>query len=256
MFTSSIHTIGDRLEGIKILTVKELKDQFSSPMVYILGGLFSALIGWLFFNYLVASKELTNQTLAQSILMPLFGNMNFMFLFLAPLITMRSFSEEKKMATLELLLTSRLSHFEIITAKIAANFLVATFMVSLTLLFPIVLSFSGYSHWELVTSSYAGLLLSILCYVSVGCFASSLTENMMVSAILGFCILLGLMLFSISGNATNNVVLGQFLRYFAIPFHFESFVRGGIKSFNFLYLLSFMGFFTYLTHISLESRKW
>lgn len=235
---------------------KELKDNFLSPMVYILSALFCILMGWLFFNYLIASKELTNQTLTQSVLLPIFGNMNFIFLFLAPILTMRSFSEEKKLHTLELLLTSRLSHFQIIVAKILANFLTSAFMVSLTLIFPIVLAMSGYSHWSIVLSSYCGILLSLLCYITVGCFASSMTENLVVAALLGFCILLGLMLFSITGNATDNLLLAQFFQYLAIPFHFESFVRGGIRSFNFVYLFSFMGFFTYLTHLSLESRRW
>lgn len=243
-------------KGTFVLMKKELKDNFLSPMVYILSALFCILMGWLFFNYLIASKELTDQTLTQSVLLPIFGNMNFIFLFLAPILTMRSFSEERKLHTLELLLTSRLSHFQIIAAKILANFITSAFMVALTLIFPIVLAMSGYSHWSIVFSSYCGVLLSLLCYITVGCFASSLTENLVVSALLGFCILLGLMLFSITGNATNNLVLAQFFQYLAIPFHFESFVRGGIRSFNFVYLFSFIGFFTYLTHLSLDSRRW
>jgi ABC-2 type transport system permease protein len=243
-------------KGIYLLSKKELKDNFLSPMVYILSALFCILMGWLFFNYLIASKELTDQTLTQSILLPIFGNMNFIFLFLAPILTMRSFAEERKLHTLELLLTSRLSHFQIILSKIIANFLTSAFMVLLTIVFPIVLAMSGYSHWSVVISSYVGVLLSILCYISVGCFASSLTENLVVSALLGFCILLGLMLFSLTGNATNNVLMAQLFQYLAIPFHFESFVRGGIRSFNIVYMFSFIGFFTYLTHLSLDSRRW
>lgn len=242
--------------GIWLLGQKEIKDNFLSPLVYVLSAIFCVLMGWLFFNYLVASKELTDQTLTQSVLLPIFGNMNFIFLFLAPLLTMRTFSEERKLHTLELLLTSRLSHLQIILGKIFATFVVASFMVSLTLIFPIILAISGYSHWPVVVSSYGGILLSILCYVSVGCFASSLTENLVISALLGFAILLGLMLFSITSNATNNLILAQIFQYFAIPYHFEGFVRGGIRSFNVVYMFSFVGFFTYLTHLSLESRKW
>lgn len=243
-------------QGIWLLGHKEIKDNFKSPLVYILSAIFCVLMGWLFFNYLVYSKELTDQTLTQSVLMPIFGNMNFIFLFLVPLLTMRTFSEERKLNTLELLLTSRLSHWQIIFGKILAVFTVATFMISLTLIFPIILAFSGYGHWPIVFSSYAGILLSILAYISVGCFASSLTENLVVAALLGFAILLGLMLFSITSNATSNVLLGELFQYFAIPYHFESFVRGGIKSFNIVYIFSFVGFFSYLTNLSLDSRRW
>lgn len=244
------------LKGIYYLTMKEIRDSFLSPLVYILSAMFCGILGWLFFNYLIASKELTDQTLAQSVLMPIFGNMNFIFLFLAPLLTMRSFSEEKKMHTLELLLTSQLSHWQIILSKLLSNFVLSLFMISLTLIFPIVLAMSGYSHWPIVISSYAGILFSILCYLSVGLFASSLTENLVVSALVGFCILLGIMLFSLTGNATGNILLSQMVKYLAVPYHFESFVKGGIRSYNLVYFFSFVGFFTYLTSLKLESRRW
>jgi len=244
------------LYGVKTLTFKELKDSFASPLIYSITGLFCVLMGWLFFNYLISSKELTDQTLTQSVLIPVFGNMNFIFLFLAPLLTMKSFSEEKKLHTLELLLTSRLTHFQIIISKLIATFLMALFMVAITFIFPIILAMSGYDHWPVVFSAYGGVLFSILCYLTVGIFASAMCENLIVSAILSFCILLGLMLFSITGNATNNVIVAQMFQYLAIPYHFESFVRGGIKSYNLVYMSSFICFFIYLTHIKLESRKW
>jgi len=244
------------IKGIRILVVKELKDNFYSPVVYILSALFCLSMGWLFFNYLYASKELTNQTLTQSILMPIFGNMNYIFLFLAPILTMRSFTEEKKLHTMELLLTSRLNHFQIIVAKLISNFLLAAFMISLTLIFPIILSISGYDQWSIVFSSYMGILLSILCYLSVGLFASAMSDNFVVAALLGFSILLGIMLLALTGNATQNILVAQMVQYVAIPYHFKDFVMGGIRSYNFVYIVSFIGFFIYLTHIKLESRKW
>ncbi len=243
-------------KGIWLLTAKEIKDSFLSPLVYILSALFCLLMGWLFFNYLIASKEFTEQTLTQSVLLPIFGNMNFIFLFLAPLLTMRTFAEEKKLKTIELLLTSRLSHAQIIISKILGTFAMAVFMISLTFIFPVILAMSGYEHWNIVFSSYGGIFLSVLCYIAVGCFASSLTENLVIAALMGFTILLGIMLFSLTGNATQNVLLGQIFQYFAVPYHFDSFIKGGIRSFNLIYLFSFIGFFGFLTHISLESRRW
>ncbi len=238
------------------LVHKELKDSFASPLIYILAALFSLLMGWLFFNYLIASKELTEQTLTKTIFIPIFGNMNFMFIFLAPLLTMKSLSEEKKQHTLELLLTSNLSHLEIILAKLTSTFFMAAFMIGLTIVFPIVLAVSGYDHWGVVFSSYLGILLCVLCYLSVGLFASSLTQNQVVAAILGFSILLGMMLFVLTGNVIDNDMLGQLFQYFSVTAHYETFVSGGIKSYNIFYFLSFSGFFVYLTHLSLDARRW
>jgi ABC-2 type transport system permease protein len=244
------------MNGVIVLAKKELKDSFASPLVYILGGLFCMTMGWLFFNYLVASKELTTQTLTNSILVPIFGNMNFVFVFLAPLLTMRLFSEERKLHTIELLLTSELSINHIIWGKFLSCALTIIFLLGLTFIFPIVLAFSGYSDWSIVITSYVGLFLSILCYLSVGLFSSSLTDNQIISALLTFSILLGIMLFVFTANATHNVLLGQIFQYLSVPFHFENFVRGGIRNYNFIYFFSFIGFFLFLTHISLGSRKW
>lgn len=242
--------------GIWILYRKEVKDSFFSPMLYILASLFCAIIGWLFFNYLVLSKNLTSSTLTQSVLYPIFGNMNFIFLFMAPLLTMRCFAEERKLNTLDLLFHSRLSNLQIILAKLFASFSSVLFILSFTIIFPIVLAMSGYSDWAVVGTGYLGLLLSVLSYLSVGLFASSLTENQVVAALVSFCLLLCSMLLVMSANASENYILGQALSYLSIPFHFESFIRGAMKSYSFVYFASLLSFFTYITSESLESRNW
>lgn len=244
------------VNGLWVLYKKEVKDTFYSPMIYILTALFCATIGWLFFNYLIASKEATTSTLTQTVLTPIFGNMNFIFIFMGPLLTMKCFAEERKMNTLDLLFHSRLGNLQIILGKLLASFTSAIFMLSFTLVMPLVLAISGYSDWAVVGTAYLGLMLSILCYLAVGMFASSLTENQVVSAILGFCLLLGSMLLVMSANATDNYILGQLLSYMSVPYHFEAFVRGALKSYSFVYFASFLGFFVFLTRESLDSRNW
>lgn len=244
------------VNGLWVLYKKEIKDSFLSPMLYILTALFCGIIGWLFFNYLVMSKDATTASLTQAVLVPIFGNMNFIFLFMAPLLTMRCFAEEKKLNTLDLLFHSRLDNIQIILGKLLASFTGALFMLSFTLVFPIVLSVSGYSDWAVVGTAYLGLLLSVLGYLAVGIFASSLTENQVVAAILGFCLLLGSMLLVMSANASQNYIVGQILSYLSVPYHFEAFVRGALKSYSFIYFISFLGFFVFLTRESLESRNW
>lgn len=244
------------VRGICILFSKELKDNFASPLVYILAALYSLIIGWLFFNYLMFSKNLTSMTLTSSVLAPTFGNMNLIFLFLAPLLTMRSLAEEKKQNTIELLFQSNLSHLQIILGKFFANVVVVIFILALTAVFPIILSLSGYNDWGIVGSSYLGVLLSVMCYLSVGMFASSLTENQMVAALISFSIIVGLMLLVLSATATNNYLIQQIFQYFSVAFHYEGLVRGVIKTSDLIYYFSFIGFFIYLTERSLDSRNW
>ena len=242
--------------GIWILARKEIKDSMNSPFIYILGALFSLIMGWLFFNYLALNKDLTRQSLHYTVFIPFFGNMNFIFLFLAPMMTMRLFSEEKKLHTIDLLLRSRLEHLQIILGKFCSALLSTLFLLSLTFIFPLVLSFSGYSNWSVVMTSYGGIVLSIMCYLAVGLFASSLTENQIVAAFLSFCILMGIMLLVITTNATNNQFISRIFYYISTPSHFESFTSGSFQSYDLVYFVSFIGFFFYLARLSLERRDW
>ncbi len=238
------------------LIKKEIKDFFASPIVYILGGLFSLMMGWLFFNYLVNSQNLTQGSLTQKILLPFFGNTNFIFLFLTPLITMRSFTDEKRQGTLALLVMSNLTDFQIIASKIIAGFMVCLFMVTTTLIFPVILAFSGYNDWGIVFTSYIGILFSTFCYVTVGVFSSSVTENPIISALLSFSILLGSMLLVLSVQAINNPLVGEIMAYMSVPYHFESFLRGALVNYHFVYFACFISFFVYLTYRALGSRRW
>lgn len=241
---------------IKAILKKEIKDAFYSPLIYILSGLFCFMMGWLFFNYLEQSKELSTVNIGQAVISPLFGNINFIFIFLTPLITMRSFAEEQRAHTMDLLLTSKLTLWQIVWGKFLAHFVMIFFMLVLTLIFPLILSFSGYNDWGVVFSSYLGIVLSIMAYISVGLFCSSLTDNQIVAALLTFCILLGSMLLVITMNATNNYLLALMVQYMTIPFHYEGFSKGIIRSYSFMYFASFIGFFLMLTLKSLQSRKW
>lgn len=241
---------------IMILVKKELKDSFLSPLIYILSGLFCFMMGWLFFNYLLQAKTLTSASMTQAVITPIFGNINFIFVFLCPLITMKSFAEERKQSTLDLLLRSELTELQIIIGKFISNFVMVFFMLSFTFIFPLILAFSGYSDWGVVGSSYLGVLLSVMAYLSVGIFCSSLTDNQIVAALLTFCILLGSMLMVLSANATNNYLLALLVQYLTVPFHYEGFVKGLIRSYSLVYFVSYLGFFFLLTLKSLQARKW
>lgn len=241
---------------IKAILKKELKDVFGSPLIYILAGLFCFMMGWLFFNYLQQAKNLSTVNIGQAVITPLFGNINFIFIFLSPLITMCSFAEEQKQHTLDLLLSSKLSLFQIVIGKFLAYFSMIFFMLIFTIIFPLILSFSGYNDWGVVLSSYAGVIFSIMAYLSVGLFCSSITDNQIVAALLTFCFLLGSMLLVITVNATNNYIFALMIQYLTIPFHYEAFSKGIIRSYSIVYFICFIGFFFMLTIKSLQSRKW
>lgn len=241
---------------ILFLIQKELRSYFLSPMVYILSGLFILLMGGIFFNTMMISKDQQVVSLDTMVLPTIFGNMNFIFLVVAPLVSMRLLAEEKKQRTLPLLLTSSLTHLEIILGKLLASFLVMGFMTVLTLIFPIILCKSGDVDITTIAISYGGTLLNILCFLSVGLFTSSLTENQIVSALMSFCILFIFLLLAHAPFVMSNFLMGQIFYYLSLPLHFEPFSRGVIRSMDLIYYFSAISFMTFLTHESLESRHW
>lgn len=201
------------IRGIYFLTAKEVKDNFTSSLTYILAGLFVLLVGWFFFSYLLGAKQITNISLEKSILTPFFGNINLVLLFICPLLAMRQFSEEKKNKTLDLLLLSDLSPTQIIIGKFISSLVTLGFMLSFILLFPIFLYFSGYSNWPLFLNAFLGTFWIAACYLSVSLFSSSLTQHQVIAAIMSFCILLVLSLLIFTAYITDNFMIGKILQY-------------------------------------------
>ncbi len=244
------------LKGIGVICMKECRDSFSSPFVYILTAIFNGFVGFLFYNYLAAAKTITTYSLTGSVILPMFGVMNFLFLFIGPLLTMGHFTEEKKCGTLDLLFLSNLSDTQIILGKLISSTLIALFMIAFTLILPVILSFSGYNDWGMVVSNYLGLILTMLSTLALGQFCSSFGRNQIISVFISFTLLLFIFLLTMSASVTHNAIVSQILRYFSISFHAGIFAKGGLRSFSLMYFASFIGLFLYMTKVSLAARKW
>ena len=235
---------------------RELKEALSSPLFYILCAIFSAITGWIFYYKVLASKEVVGTTLTTNVLIPLFGIISSLFMFLTPLLTMNSFVEEKKSGTLELLMRSKVGIWNIIFGKFLSHITQISFMLVLSLMFPMILMFSGYSDWGIVLSGYLGLLLNISTYVLIGMFASSISGNQIISGFVSFSMIFGVLLLNLTANSTNNFIVGQILSYLNNNSHFMHFAQGDIRSFSFIYFASFIGLFMLFINKSLSSRRW
>jgi ABC-2 type transport system permease protein len=185
----------------------------------------------------------------------------WVFMFLIPAITMRMFSDEKKGGTMELLLTRPLTDTQIILAKFIAGFILVLFALLPTLVY-------FYSIYQLgspvgnmdvggTVGSYIGLLLLGGSYVAIGLFASSLTDNQIVSFILAmfisFFLFMGidsLASFSLLGSAEYTV------KQIGISAHYNSLSRGVIDSRDVVYFGSLMALFIAMTRLVIQSRKW
>jgi len=183
------------------------------------------------------------------------------FLFLVPAITMRSFSEEKKSGTIELLYTRPISDMQIIMAKFLAAVTLIVFSVLPTLVY-------FYTVYELglpagnidsgsIWGSYIGLIFIGATFASIGVFSSSLSDNQVVSFIFAIIISASLYLgfeFIYSFDLLGNIDL--FIRSLGISAHYSSISRGVVDTRDVIYFLSVITLFLYLTNFSLSKRKW
>jgi ABC-2 type transport system permease protein len=182
-------------------------------------------------------------------------------MFLIPAITMRSFAEEKRTGTIELLLTRPLSEWQIILAKYFAGLLLVVLSLLPTLVYYYSLQSLGNPPGNIDTGatwgSYVGLLFLGGAYVSIGLFASSITENQIVSFILAFflCFFCYFGFDAIGGMEIFRSV-DELIINFGINAHFASMSRGVIDSRDLLYFLSFIFIFLALTRFRLLSRNW
>jgi ABC-2 type transport system permease protein len=185
----------------------------------------------------------------------------FVFLFLIPAITMRSFADEKKSGTLELLMTQPLTDLQIVLAKYFAGMTLVVISLLPTLIYFLSVYLLGMPPGNLdsggIWGSYAGLLFLGMSFVSIGIFASSLTDNQVVafvsSLIICFLLYLGfdfIYMYILSGK-TGLIVQGLGLNA-----HYSSMSRGVIDTRDVVYFLSVSALFVFLTKLSLESRKW
>ncbi|MGA2824156.1 MAG: gliding motility-associated ABC transporter permease subunit GldF [Bacteroidales bacterium] len=185
----------------------------------------------------------------------------FVFLFLIPAITMRSFADERKSGTLELLMTQPLTDLQVILAKYFAGVVLVIFSLVPTLIYAISVYHLGLRVGNLdmggMWGSYIGLLFLGSTFVAIGIFASSVSDNQIVSFIIAvfFCAFfyIGFELFYtyiLSGK------IGLAIQSIGINAHYSSISRGVIDTRDLVYFISISVFFILLTKISLESRKW
>ncbi|MCK0147611.1 gliding motility-associated ABC transporter permease subunit GldF [Arenibacter sp. F26102] len=236
---------------------REIQSFFTSPIGYLVIGLFLVLSGlflWVFkgpFNvFEYGFADLSNFFL----LAP------WVFLFLIPAITMKSFSEEKKLGTLELLFIKPISLWETVLGKFLGTFCLALIAILPTLLYVYTISQLGVTIGNLdmgmVIGSYFGLLFLVASYTAIGLFASTLSENQIVAFIIGMALCF-LMFYGFESLATvlptSPVII--FVKNLGMKAHFESIARGVLDTRDAIYFISLTLFFLYLTIIQLKNQN-
>ncbi len=234
------------MKNIWTIAMKDFKGYFISPIAYVILTLFLVIAGYFFSVILFISKEAS--------IVPSSYNIVVTFLFLIPLICMKLFAEEKKSGTLEVLLTKPVRDVEVVLGKFLAAAFMLIIMLVLTGSYVGILAKFGEVEVGPTITVYFGLFLIGLSFVSLSVFASSLTKNQIIAAVLGFVFLLLMWLINSVSSYIGSE--GGILDYIALSTHFDDFGRGVIDLRDIVFYLSFSVFFLFLSVKSIEVRKW
>ncbi|HEV2488476.1 MAG TPA: ABC transporter permease [Candidatus Acidoferrales bacterium] len=259
------------MRGLYAIYRKEMSHYFVSPIAYIVVPIFLVLSA-AFFNYILGGvmQEAMEQMFQSMqggmpqnfdvpgvVLRAFLGIEGSIILFLSPLLAMGVYSEERKRGTMELLLTSPITEWQIVFGK----FLASLSLLILMLLPTVINVIFMFAHsdpvppWRLVAGGYLGVLLLGGALLAIGSFLSSLTENQIVSGvlILGISLLFWVMdIFA--GQGTGAV--SQALQYLSMSHHYDSFARGVIDTTGLVFFVSWIFLGIFLTERTVESMRW
>ena len=226
---------------------KEVKSYFYSPIAYVLIGLFIVLTSIFFtLGNLMSMNGDFNGILSNAIVF---------LVFIIPILTMKIMAEDRKNGTEVLLITSPASLTSIVVGKFLASYFVYVVLTAITFVYPVVLLIFGGKFTPAMVGGYIGFLLLGAAFVSVGIFASALTESQVIAAIIG---IVSLFVMYIAGSLSTAIGgwVGKILDWFSLLNRYDDFSRGILGLAPVVYYLSFVAVFLFITVRIIEKRRW
>jgi len=255
------------VKTIWIIARRELSSLFVSPMAYVILIFVTFILGW-FFVYLVGAYAEYSMRMAMSptpqdfrvddiIIRNFYSTFAVIMVFVAPVLSMRTFAEERRLRTAELILTAPVGTMQIVMGKYLGLLLMGLFMLVLTLAFPLWLALQDAPPEPgPLVAACLGALLAMGAFFAVGVFSSSLTSNQVVAAVVAFVLCL---FFWIVGAAAESGTGGAFaplLESFSISSRLDDFMKGVIDTRSLVFFLSFIGTGLFFTGRVLDSSRW
>ena len=253
------------MRNIIAIARRELGAYFASPIAYAVLAMFALVFGYFFASlvnwFVQQSMQMgamgmggpvnVNQMLIRSLLQ----NAAVVILFVLPMITMRTYAEEKRSGTIELLLTSPVSDLQIILGKFLGALGLYTAMLAITLIHMAVLFAFGNPEWKPIATGYLGLWLLGACFISVGLLISSLTRNQIIAGAVSFGVFLLLWVIDWIGGSFGPAA-EKVVGYLSIVGHLDDFAKGVIDTKHLIFYLSFITFGLFLTAKAVDSERW
>ena len=240
------------------LTARELKAFWYSPIAYVVGALFLVLQGWVFW-LLVA--VLNDPRADPSFTMSQFffgGTFFFWFsvLMITPMLTMRTFSEEKRTGSIEFLLTAPVTDAQVVLAKFLGAWLAYSLFWLFTLAFFAVMARLAPVDWGTVAVGYLGIELLGAVLIAIGVFASSVTRNQVIAAVLSFVLILLLFSIGILDTFVKDKEMSQCIRYLSLLDHLRDFSKGILDTRPITFYASLTAIGLFLTGRVIGNPRW
>lgn len=227
---------------------REISGYFNSAIAYVVLAVFFFFSGFFFYSYCFM-RDSAN-------LSYVFGNMFYIIMFIIPVLTMKTFAEEKKQKTDQALLTSPAGLTEIVLGKFLGAMTIYAICCSIFLVYAVVVSFFAQPQWTVILCTLLGILLLGGSLIAINIFISSLTESMVVAAVIGMAagLVIDTMSYFVSiipvqwiANAIDKI---NFLNYYT------NFTYGILSAADVIFYLSVTGLFLFFTVRVLERRRW
>lgn len=232
---------------MKAVLKREIQAYFYSPLGYVFVGVYWLISGFFFFN----SNLLGNTTDMRS----MFSSMFIITLFLIPILTMRLMSEDRKLKTDQILFMSPISSWAVVLGKYFSALFVYCAALSVTLAMQIVLQVVSTPDWTLVIGHILGTLLLGGLLIAITLFISALTENQIVSAVLGFTVSFFLMLVNTIARLIPNAAIAELVISFSPEQRYNDFTLGILDISNVVFFVSFIVLFIYFAVSVFEMRR-
>lgn len=279
------------MRNLLAIAGREIRSYFTSPLAYVIVGVFLALSGYIFWVSLVRYSDLClrfgnnpyvlNQlNVNDLVIRPLFGSIGVIFLLMMPAISMRLLSEERKTGTAELLFTCPITTTQVVVGKFLGAAFLLVVMMGVTLTYPLIIMTKAQPDLKPTAVGYLGVLLMGLSILAVGVLISAMTENQIVAAVGAFGVNLLLWAIAWAADAARSVTLaslvnrltlglweklklgiggptlGDLLSRLSVTEHFQDFRKGLLDTEHLIFYASAIFLALFLTQRVVESRTW
>lgn len=243
------------MKALLAIVKREFFSYFVSPLAYVVLTAFLFINGYVFYAILLA---LNSPETPRTALMSLFFTNVFFWIYMMvipSIISMRLLSEERKSGSLEALLTAPVSAATVVTGKFIGGWAFFLFLWLPTVAYPLMLSrFSSLDPGP-IAAGYLGIALIGAMFIAAGTFASAITKNQIVAAIIGITFCLSIFLIGVFKDFVNDPAQREALSYLNLLEHMDDFAKGIVDTRRLVYVLSSVVFFLFLSTMTVEVNK-